>query len=132
MVLTIHHRKPKSLGGKKEDRNNSYVYEPEHQSWTALFYNVDAPEVALRIHYFYNNFGGGKELTRTNFPQKLIRSKKDRIKMKRAWRVLFGGLPLQEILSTINQVWLDPDYRLVVKEGFILATLQEKAQSMVA
>jgi len=55
--------------------------------------------------------------------------------MKRAWRILFGGFSLSQIISNINRIWIDPDWELTIKKGFVIAISQEREtqeDSMVA
>jgi len=47
--LTLHHRKPTSIGGSKRDRrNHSYVQHIKHCAWHTLFSNHTA-ETIIRI-----------------------------------------------------------------------------------
>lgn len=45
-----HHRKPKSLGGKDDDRNISFVPVKQHRAWHTLFRNESPQEIARRIN----------------------------------------------------------------------------------
>lgn len=45
--ITVHHRKPKSLGGSNDRRNLSYLTETRHRAWTTLFGNA-TPEVIVQ------------------------------------------------------------------------------------
>ena len=49
--LTIHHRKPTSIGGRKRDEKNlSYVPQLQHRSWHNLFSNHTAPTICAIIN----------------------------------------------------------------------------------
>jgi hypothetical protein len=49
--LTLHHRKPTSIGGSKRDkRNHSYVQHIKHCAWHTLFSNHSAQTIAYIIN----------------------------------------------------------------------------------
>ena len=41
-----HHRKPRSLGGKNDDRNMAHVSVSRHMAWHQLFRNYTPQEIA--------------------------------------------------------------------------------------
>lgn len=48
--LTLHHRKPTSIGGHRHaERNKSLVPRIQHQSWHILFSNHTAPTICAII-----------------------------------------------------------------------------------
>jgi hypothetical protein len=49
--LTVHHRKPTSIGGERQaNRNKSDVPRIQHQSWHNLFSNHSAPTICAIIN----------------------------------------------------------------------------------
>lgn len=52
--LTLHHRKPTSIGGSKNDkRNHSYIQHIKHNAWHILFSNHSAQTIAFMINEKY-------------------------------------------------------------------------------
>ena len=51
--LTIHHRKPRSIGGKSEPRNIIRIPGNKHAAWHLLFSNFQAEEIARLISETY-------------------------------------------------------------------------------
>ena len=50
-ALTLHHRKPTSIGGSKRDnRNHSWVTRIQHRAWHILFSNHTAQTICLIIN----------------------------------------------------------------------------------
>ena len=85
---TEHHRKPQSLGGKRIKRNISIVPHIEHKAWHRLFDNLPAELI----------------------PRALAKA----LEMQAAWNTLFGNKPIEEVIETINKVWIDPDFQLTL------------------
>ena len=103
---TKHHRKPRSLGGKTETGNISSVTRREHQSWHTLFSNHSASEILEHFKRFYALFSEDADMGGQIHPPSGI------TQQWRAWTILFGNMDLKDMIYTINEVWLDPDYRL--------------------
>ena len=53
MIATIHHRKPKSLGGKREPRNVTLLSPKQHDAWHTLFENMTPEQIAEVINAKY-------------------------------------------------------------------------------
>jgi hypothetical protein len=51
--LTIHHRKPTSIGGKTEPRNVVLVPRKKHVAWHVLFSNFTPEKIAEEINRLY-------------------------------------------------------------------------------
>ena len=52
--LTLHHRKPTSIGGSKRDRrNHSYIQHIKHCAWHTLFSNHTAETIIRMINEKY-------------------------------------------------------------------------------
>jgi hypothetical protein len=52
--LTLHHRKPTSIGGSAKDkRNHSYIQHIKHNAWHTLFSNHSAQTIAYMINEKY-------------------------------------------------------------------------------
>lgn len=102
--ITKHHRRPKKHGGSDSKDNISYVRRDKHEAWNVLF-------DSLKVPYVFDNFiryweGFGRSLTNDNFLYGKIKRKKV------AWMILFNGLRPHEILSEINNVWIDPRFHI--------------------
>ena len=110
-----HHRRPRSLGGDSTVANTTYVPMYEHRCWHVLFGNMNAEQICNNINSsswkpkgvtIVCKFINGKEV--------MLRGKhnsKKNSKRQDAWNKLFGKLgSFQEIISYINNVWLDPSY----------------------
>jgi hypothetical protein len=138
---TRHHRRPKSLGGASSDRNISIVLEHEHRAWTRLFDNLPALKVQEKFEEYWKVFRSGSgfiykirkvamsTLTELELLEdaevifdkhELLRIRralsinKSEIKKAKAWRLLFGRLSLEQMVAKVNNVWIDPDYELVI------------------
>ncbi len=48
-----HHRLPRSIGGKNNPRNISYIPRDLHEAWHRLFKNMTAQQIAQRISEWY-------------------------------------------------------------------------------
>jgi len=53
VVMTRHHRRPKSIGGSDQDWNISVLPEKLHNSWHFLFENMSAFEICKVINEKY-------------------------------------------------------------------------------
>ena len=142
--FTIHHRNPESLGGKTIRENVSIVLKSDHRAWTTLFDSHPPIEVARLFSKYWKMFGNegmvmfalrgsalaildeleqldvtDEEHFFTN--EELVRKRniqnrhKYLIRKGLAWKRLFEGMSLEEIISQINDVWIDPEYRLIVE-----------------
>lgn len=85
---TEHHRKLRSLGGKRTKRNISIVPHGEHKAWHRLFDNLP--------------------------PELIPRALAKILEMHAAWHTLFGNKPIEEVIEIINKVWIDPDFQLTL------------------
>jgi hypothetical protein len=52
-MMTLHHRKPKSLGGRKEPRNITVLPLEKHNAWHLLFANFAPERIAEEINEKY-------------------------------------------------------------------------------
>jgi hypothetical protein len=52
--LTLHHRKPISIGGARHSkRNQSKITQNKHRAWHTLFHNLTAQEICEEMNKFY-------------------------------------------------------------------------------
>ena len=102
--ITRHHRRPKKHGGSNHESNISHVRRDKHGAWNVLFDSLKVPYVFDNFIRYWNGFG--RSLTNSNFVYGKIKRKKV------AWMILFGGLKPHEILFEINNVWIDPRFRI--------------------
>lgn len=104
---TRHHRKPQRHGGSNNGNNISFVPRYKHGAWHVLFDSLKAPAVFNNFIWYWNAFG--KSIT--NFGHTFGG---DNRKIS-AWIILFDDLKAYQILAEINDVWLDPAYRITAK-----------------
>jgi 5-methylcytosine-specific restriction endonuclease McrA len=50
---SLHHRKPRSLGGKTTRENTVFLTKSKHEAWHTLFSNMTPYEIANEINKFY-------------------------------------------------------------------------------
>ena len=148
--FSLHHRKPRRCGGETSKRNISVVLRIEHDAWNVLFDNHPTLKVAELLEGYWEIFGNNKSLSKSkNLIWYLLESRKKTKKKKNifnaswlhriealgvsrsfskklfSWVLLFNELSLDEIITKINKVWIDPDCQLAIK------TIQVKKIVMV-
>jgi hypothetical protein len=115
-----HHRRPRSLGGSSSPYNVSFVSHELHSSWHILFGNMNVYEICNFINnikykpeniYIVCEFINGDRVTMMGGQN----HSKDVSKISLAWHALFREMKFEEIISYINNVWLDPSYHLYIK-----------------
>lgn len=120
---TLHHRKPKSIGGSlHEKRNRSYVPEDEHRAWHSFFDNLPAQQIKNRLPAFYEIFSMRTTASdlQTSINEEWVQRDQRRIKKVEAWETLFGDTSnLPQITERINGTWFDPDYVIKIKNGIV-------------
>lgn len=104
---TRHHRKPRRLGGSNSGNNISFVTRDKHDAWHTLFDSLSAPLIFDKFIRYWNTFG--ESLSMHNFLFGKMNNK------KKAWMTLFDGYEPHRIISEINDVWLDPAFRITAK-----------------
>ncbi len=114
---TKHHRKPESLGGDCSPRNISSVPRYQHEAWHLLFDSLPAEQMFVKFLFFLDIFGVNTMMPefQTRHAKAWVRTKKSRIKKQQAWIYLFGDLDVEEIVKIINTVWIDPDYKFIIR-----------------
>lgn len=50
---TVHHRKPRSIGGTDDTRNLSYITDRKHKAWHTLFQNKRADQIVWELNNVY-------------------------------------------------------------------------------
>lgn len=113
---TEHHRRPRSQGGRDDESNISRVVRYEHEAWHLLFDSLPATKMFERFIEFYDICGwnNGNSAARQKRATEWVRSKKSRMRQQAAWHDLFGKMKLEQIVSVINRVWIDPAYEIVL------------------
>ena len=123
MKITEHHRRPKSRGGKRVKGNISRVTRAQHEAWHTLFDNYKVSRMCHEFRFFYDLFGeDSQKNARDQMPhdQRINnwirgtnkRHVESRLRKWHAWMTLFGGKSLEKIIREINEVWIDPTFRL--------------------
>lgn len=121
-ITQEHHRRPRSLGGKDDFSNISYVRKKDHCAWHLLFGNMNAYQIAdwLNHHLIQNKPENVKIICEfINGSEVKIQGEnnsKNRTKTLKAWSRLFGGMSFKDAIACINNMWLDPSYHLYVRE----------------
>jgi len=122
VVTEEHHRRPTSLDGHKTNLSNiSYVSSMKHEAWHVLFGNMNAFQICTRLNHlkpveFANFVVVCKFINGTPVIKRGKHSSHKKSKIRKAWRTLFGDSTFREVLSYINNVWLDPSYHLYLKK----------------
>ena len=52
-MTSLHHRKPRSLGGRREPKNLVRLPHKKHQAWHLLFANFTPQQIADEINRLY-------------------------------------------------------------------------------
>lgn len=152
--FSVHHRKQRRFGGKTTRANISIVTRIEHDSWNILFDSYPTLKVAELFNGYWKMFGNNRFLVRAKQEAiLLIRSLKGKNKRKfnlfngvwvrrierlgvprpmskkfLAWVLLVDGLPLERAVAKINNVWIDPECKLVIE--FVSELVQTPKVSM--
>lgn len=145
------------MGGEDGERNISVVLKSKHRAWTALFDNFGVNMIAKLFQKYWELFGDGSRhfneikkvglgilleletiqkygtermFTELEFQrvQAILLAYKSELKKWHAWRHLFTGKTLHQIVDEINKVWIDPDYKLIVE---VVQTKEIKAVSVI-
>lgn len=123
VITREHHRRASSLDGSNDPANISYVKNKPHTAWHVLVGNMNAFQICDLLNHlgpYYNKpknfiivckFINGSEVKK-----KGQNNSKNKMKVSRAWEILFKGLSFKEIISYINNVWLDPSYHLYLEK----------------
>jgi len=119
-LMTIHHRRPISLGGLDRPWNISYITHEIHKAWTIVAGNMNAEQICNYINTNYKPKGvtlicmfiNGHPCKQTGF------CGSNDIKISSyGWRILFKGFTrFQDKIAFINNVLLDPSYRFYIRE----------------
>lgn len=114
-----HHRRPRSLGGSNDLSNIAYVKGTPHKKWHILFGNLNAVQICnalnaskwkpIRITVVCE-FLGGEQVSVMGWEKSTNEENCDK-----AWKKLFRGQTFSETIAYMNNVWLDPAYRFVLK-----------------
>lgn len=110
---TKHHRKPKSLGGRRTKENTSIVPRREHAAWHKLFDNYSAQFILEKLKVYLVIFSAVAtegELSGAGMISK----------QRLAWEILFRDKNIEEVLELINRVWLDPDFEFIITSSCAL------------
>jgi len=116
MENTKHHRLPKSLCGKDLIRNISHVPQLHHRAWHNLFGNLSAPQIAHQLCRLFPDY---HFLVTPRVPMKNIvlsqntGTAKSRRLIDKSIQILWGDMGMTRIVDSINERWLDPDFRLI-------------------
>jgi len=119
-----HHRRPQLLGGTYKDplNNISLVHRTPHNHWNTLVGSRDPegacekleslplpgkPEGTMLVCIF---MGGTKSHPGGNSDSPDIDKCVD------AWKKLFCRFSFEEAIEQINTIWLDPNYRLEIRQ----------------
>lgn len=118
--LTVHHRRPVSLGGVTRESNISNITEEIHRAWTILMSNMNAEQICNHINTYFKpkrvtlicTFINGSRCTKMGVCGSLKHET-----MSYAWKVLFRNYPrFKDKIDYINNVLLDPAYHLYIRD----------------
>ncbi len=113
-----HHRRPRSLGGKSNSGNISYVIPKHHKYWHTLFGNMNAYQITdeLIMHYKPSHINlVCTFINGTEVHAKGGQNSKKNTKCRKSWNELFKDMTFEEAIQYINNTWLDPSYHIYIK-----------------
>lgn len=115
--LTRHHRRLKSDGGSNSSRNISRVPLWKHRAWHTLYQDMEPEDVGVMFRQDYEVFGTDmvKSDLMVELHQKWANNTRDKIKRREAWYALFAEMTLDQIVTEINTVWIDPDFHIRIE-----------------
>lgn len=119
--LDEHHRRPQSLDGKNDPGNMSYVQQPPHRTWHALFGNMNVYQICERLNKIvFNNIG--KQIVPIFIKGTMVRKTgknacKTRGKFIYHWKkfIEYCDNDIDKTIEWINNVWIDSAYFLEIQ-----------------
>ena len=85
-----------------------------------MFDNLPPISILKRLLEYVHYFSTNKRVRLTYEPKMKFLTAKNRGKKYNAWNTLFVDLTVEQIIEKINNVWLDPEFRLyIIKEKYI-------------
>ena len=117
MVRNLHHRKPRSLSGDDSKMNTIRVAPTRHNYWHRLFGNSNPLQIVEKL----NSIPSLAKFIFYAVPTKHCLRKRLKFgdggcrhieKSQNTWTSMFGSYELDDALSEINQVWLDPEFQI--------------------
>jgi hypothetical protein len=115
-----HHRRPRSIGGTDAQSNLSSVERHLHDAWHVLVGNMNAYQTCDFLNYLPFKPKGiiivCKFINGSKVTMKGENNFKNKAKIRKAWKILFQDWEFTEIISTINNIWLDPSYHLYIEK----------------
>jgi hypothetical protein len=116
-----HHRRPRSIGGTSNPGNISFITKERHMAWHVLVGNMNAYQIADYFDYSIHKPQKTKVICKFINGTEVItlgeNNSKKTSKILKAWNILFEGLNFQEILSYVNNTFLDPSYHLYLVDN---------------
>lgn len=82
----------------------------DHAAWHKLFENFPGPQILVKFKEFHAIFSSDptdEELCVHGVVTN----------QRQAWKILFRDMTLEQMLETINNTWLDPAYKFVIRQG---------------
>lgn len=116
-----HHRRPRSIGGSSNPGNISFITKEHHMAWHVLVGNMNAYQIGDYFDHSIHKPQGTKVVCKFINGTQVIKqgenNSKKGTKILKAWNILFEGLNFKEILSYVNNSFLDPGYHLYLLEN---------------
>lgn len=118
--MTVHHRRPLSLGGSNKPANISNISEELHKAWTIIAGNMNAEQICNHINTFFKpknvtlicKFINGSRCEKTGEC-----GSTDPKVISYAWSVLCRNLThFYQKIELINNVLLDPAYHFYIRD----------------
>ncbi len=114
-----HHRRARSLGGTESPANISLVRNKQHSAWHVLVGNMNAIQICDWLNHSKFKPENKKVvcvfINGVPVEKKGENNSRNKSKIDKAWKVLFGELNFEDSMSYINNVLLDPSYHFYLE-----------------
>lgn len=122
-ICEEHHRRQRSLDGKDNPGNISYVGGRDHKAWHVLVGNMNAYQIRDFINHLESKYKPAnlkiacKFINGTKVIKKGGNNSHNTNKIDKAWDRIFGAMSFYDAIAYINSVWLDPAYHFYVRKA---------------
>jgi len=122
-AICPHHKRPLALGGDYDFPNKIFVQRRIHDYWHTLAGDLDPDRICNKLNslplpgkpedvMLVCCFIGGKRSKQCTYDV----SSRNIQKCQNAWKRLFPDLTFEQAIERINTTWLDPEYRLEIRQ----------------
>ena len=114
--ISRHHRKLSSDGGGDHKGNISFVPLFKHRAWHVLYRDMTPREIIDLFSQDFEIYGidNKKSDLLKQLHEGWANNTDEKIKRTKAWYTLFADKTIEEIVEEVNNIWLDPNYEILV------------------